>query len=274
VGLLFASAILFLILWIRRVTTTAGHLFEDSLILLVPAAATALLAVFVAKGSRAARILALVFGVLSLISGLALIGFLDLPRLARTNPLAVAIVLLLLFLVLPASLLLYPKARLFYRSKGETPQPLPTPGKPTMAPMSGALKLLIGLGAVVVLVVVVGVAANLRAHSGSSGPAGAVQPDWTPTTPEQVACAAVRDELTAGTLFDRSSQHARDIHARVISPLTASAGTNRNFGRQQLIFALADWQAYVGNDSNRLTPAQILAELDSQCRSYGAPIGN
>jgi hypothetical protein len=97
---------------------------------------------------------------------------------------------------------------------------------------------------------------------------------WTPTTPEQVACAAVRDELADGTLFNRSFQHARDIHSQVISPLMASGGTNSNFGRQQLIFALSDWQAYVGNDGNRLTPGQILAELTGQCSAHDAPIGD
>jgi hypothetical protein len=246
----------------------------------IVALAVAIPAIFVYMGKRAARIIAWVVAGLFLPTTLATI--LDAGATsAIAYPLAylLDLVAVIVLLAMPASNAYFRKAPATATASSVRPsspeptQQAPAPGKPARTPMSGALKLLIVLGAVVVLVAVAAIAANLRNAGGGSSEAGAGQPDWTPTTPEQVACAAVRDEVAAGTLFNRSSQHARDIHTKVIDPLMGSAGTNSNFRRQQLIVAFADWQAYVGNDSNRLTPAQILAELDGQCSSYGAPIG-
>jgi hypothetical protein len=124
VGLFFAFAVVFVAVWILVIAMsdtkqTPGDFAEIALVFLAPAVASALLAVFVAEGSRVANVATLVFGGLAVVSGVALV-----PEVKQ--PLDLAFVLVLFLLAVPAVLVLVPQSRSFARSTGATSRPATT----------------------------------------------------------------------------------------------------------------------------------------------------
>lgn len=166
VGLMFAYA---LSVVVNGVISGVRDEYRDPSKSLIVALVTAVPAVFVYKGKRPARIIAWVVAGVFLPTILAAI--LD---AGATSAIAYPLVYML-DLVAVVVLLAMPAANDYFRKAPATATagsvgtaslaPVPASGKPAKTPMSGALKLLIGLGAVVVAVILLFVVAAIDSYN-------------------------------------------------------------------------------------------------------------